>query len=61
MRPGTTYVGSADDHDNRVREIPFVKSLTAQAGIELSDALLRIWGQRLLYGPVPRDRCRDRQ
>ena len=44
MRPGTTYVGSADDHDNRVREIPFVKSLTAQAGIELSDALLRIWG-----------------
>jgi hypothetical protein len=43
MRPGTTYLGDADTHANRVREIPFVKSLTAQAGIEMSDGLLRIW------------------
>lgn len=43
MRPGTTYLGDADTHANRVREIPFVKSLTAQAGIELSASLLRIW------------------
>jgi hypothetical protein len=43
MRPGTTYLGDADDHANRVREIPFVRSLTALAGIELSDGLLRIW------------------
>lgn len=43
MRPGTTYIGSANTHANRVREIAFVKSLTAQAGIEMSDALLRIW------------------
>src|SRR5688572_12145747 len=42
MRQGTTYLASAKTHANRVREIPFVKSLTAQAGIELSSGLLRI-------------------
>lgn len=43
MRQGTTYLGNAATHANRTREIPFVKSLTAQAGIEMSDGLLRIW------------------
>lgn len=43
MRQGTTYLGSANTHANRVREIAFVKSLAAQAGIEMSDALLRVW------------------
>lgn len=43
MRQGTTYLGDADDHSRRVRELPFIKSLTAQAGIEMSDGLLRIW------------------
>jgi hypothetical protein len=42
MRSGTTYLASAKTAANRVREIPFVKSLTAQAGIELSSGLLRI-------------------
>jgi hypothetical protein len=42
MRPGTTYLASAKTHANRVREIPFVKSLSAQAGIEMSSGLLRI-------------------
>src|SRR5574342_683665 len=43
MRQGTTYLGSAKTAANRVREIAFVKSLSTQAGIEMSDALLRIW------------------
>jgi len=43
MRPGTTYLGEADDSTNKVRGIEFVKSLDAQAGLELSDGLLRIW------------------
>jgi hypothetical protein len=43
MRQGTTYLGSAKTAANRVREIPFVKSLSTQAGIEMSSALLRIW------------------
>ena len=41
MRPGTTYLGDADTHANRVREIAFVKSLSVQASIEMSNALLR--------------------
>jgi hypothetical protein len=43
MRPGTTYIGSAKTAANRVRELPFVKSLSVQAGIEMSSGLLRIW------------------
>ena len=42
MRQGTTYLVSAKTHANRVREIAFVKSLEAQAGIEMSAGLLRI-------------------
>src|SRR5262245_1403848 len=42
MRPGTTYLASAKTHANRVREIAFVRSLSAQAGIEMSSGLLRI-------------------
>jgi hypothetical protein len=43
MRQGTTYLGSAKTAANRVRELAFVKSLAAQAGIEMSVGLLRIW------------------
>lgn len=42
MRQGTTHLASAKTHANRVREIAFVKSLVAQAGIEMSAGLLRI-------------------
>jgi hypothetical protein len=42
MRPGTTYLASAKTHANRVREIAFVKSISVQAGIELSSGLLRV-------------------
>lgn len=43
MRQGTTHLGEADDSTKVVRGIEFTKSLTAQAGLELSDGLLRIW------------------
>lgn len=43
MRQGTTHLGEANNSSNVVRGIEFVKSLDAQAGLELSSALLRIW------------------
>lgn len=43
MRQGTTHLGEADDSTAKVRGIEFVKSLDAQAGLEFSDGLLRIW------------------
>lgn len=43
MRPGTTHLGEASNSSNKVRGIEFVKSLSAQAGLELSNALLRVW------------------
>ncbi len=42
MRPGGTYLG-ASKSNNQARAIPFVRSLTQKALLELTDAVLRVW------------------
>ena len=42
MRPGTTYLG-ASASNAKARGIEFVKALSATAGLELTNAKLRVW------------------
>ncbi len=42
MRPGTSYLG-ASKSDNQARGIAFVRSVSANYGLELTNANLRIW------------------
>jgi hypothetical protein len=53
MRPGTQYLG-ASSGNNQARGIPFLKSINpvAMAGLELTDATLRVWvGDALVTRP----------
>lgn len=42
MRPGTQYLG-ASKSNNQARGIPFVRSISQTAAIELTDSTMRVW------------------